>query len=157
MGLSSRDWRVIVLVADSSYRLTPSDVARKLSITKQTAHRMAARLIRAGLINLQPNWRDKRLLLIDLTPRASSLIQQVRARFQEEAINFAAMLDERHVKTAAAVMLEIRNALGELNRHGRPQARRRRAPISVPPPAPPTRESVAASNPNPATADSPAG
>ena len=111
MGLSRREWHVIVMVAESSCRLSVSDLGRRLLITRQAARRLADRLARRELIE-QPNSRDRRLLQIELTVRAASLIGQVRERFGERAAGFAAILDERRAATLVKAPQDIRATFG---------------------------------------------
>ncbi len=63
------NWRVLAAVARSPYCLAIADLGRALRVRKQTAHELAHAAARAGVIELEPNPDDKRILQLLLTPR----------------------------------------------------------------------------------------
>src|SRR5688572_27035716 len=63
------NWRVLAAVARSPYCLAIADLGRALRVRKQTAHELAHAAARAGVIELESNPHDKRILQLLLTPR----------------------------------------------------------------------------------------
>jgi DNA-binding MarR family transcriptional regulator len=61
-------WRVLATVAKSPYCLAIADLGRALGIRKQVAHELAHSAARAHVIELAPNYQDRRILQALLTP-----------------------------------------------------------------------------------------
>src|SRR5882724_11352417 len=82
-NISEAKRRFMSAVANSSYCLAISDVARAIRISRQSAHRLAVSLERAGLVRLMPNGDDQRLLQLALTKNGRATLASV-----EEELNF---------------------------------------------------------------------
>lgn len=75
IGLSAGTAGIIRAVGDRE-DLTLSDVARALRVETATLSSLAVRMERDGLLIRQPSPKDKRAMLLCLTPRARELGQQ---------------------------------------------------------------------------------
>ena len=75
IGLSAGTAGFIRVVGDRE-DLTLSDVARALRVETATLSSLAVRMERDGLLIRQPSPKDKRAMLLCLTPRARELGQQ---------------------------------------------------------------------------------
>jgi DNA-binding MarR family transcriptional regulator len=65
-------WRVLTTVAHSEYCLAIADLGRALRVRRQVAHELAHAAARAGVVELEPNPHDKRILQLLLTPYGRS-------------------------------------------------------------------------------------
>ena len=75
IGLSAGMAGFILVVGDRE-DLTLSDVAKALRVETATLSSLAVRMERDGLLIRQPSQKDKRAMLLCLTPRARELSQQ---------------------------------------------------------------------------------
>jgi len=72
-------WRVLTTVAHSSYCLAIADLGRALRVRRQTAHELAYAAVRAGVVELEPNPDDKRILQLLLTAQGRSELAAARS------------------------------------------------------------------------------
>jgi DNA-binding MarR family transcriptional regulator len=70
---------VLTTVAYSDYCLAIADLGRALRVRKQTAHQLAHAAVRAGVVGLEPNPDDKRILQLTLTSSGRSQLAAARA------------------------------------------------------------------------------
>jgi DNA-binding MarR family transcriptional regulator len=76
---TDRIWRVLSTVASSDCCLAIADLGRALRVRKQYAHELAYAAVRAGVIELEPNPDDKRILQLTLTAQGRSELAAARA------------------------------------------------------------------------------
>ena len=78
-------WRVLVLTASGPQNV--SAVAEDLQVHRSNATRIVERLVRAGLLDRRPDERDRRHVVLTLTPEGQRLVARVlkhrRRRFEE--------------------------------------------------------------------------
>jgi DNA-binding MarR family transcriptional regulator len=101
----------LTTVARSSYCLAIADLGRAMRIRKQTAHELAHAAVRAGVVDLEPNPQDKRILQLLLTPSGRS---QLAAAASAERIWLATVLNglgDRELTATAHVVRVIRQRL----------------------------------------------
>jgi DNA-binding MarR family transcriptional regulator len=76
-ALTVQQWRVILLLGDEEGGLQISAVARQFAVTLPATARLLRRLVRRGLVTLEPNPRDARARLARLTGEGLRLRQAV--------------------------------------------------------------------------------
>jgi DNA-binding MarR family transcriptional regulator len=116
-------WRVVEAVAHSHYCLSIADAARVLGVARQTAHPFVRAAAREGLLNLEPNPDDRRILQLILTARGKAELNAADARESTWLNVLLNGLADRDMATAAHVLRIIRQ---RLQRDARDLARRRR-------------------------------
>jgi DNA-binding MarR family transcriptional regulator len=79
-GLTNARWILIDQAAEEGYPLTISEHARRLGFSRQALKRLAADMVRDGLILLEPDPTDKRVLRVVLTDEGRRLQQEALAR-----------------------------------------------------------------------------
>lgn len=98
-------YRMLVVLDTRGPRPT-SSLAAALGVAPPTATRMSDRLVRKGLVSRATNSRDRRQVLLGLTPAGRKLIEDVAAHRREEIV---AMLQrvptERHPALIEALQL----------------------------------------------------
>lgn len=90
-GLTLRQLRVLVLVADSSTAVTPSVVAAALDVHLSSASRLCDRLVTAGWLDRQESPQDRRNLILSLTTDGSAVLAAVMAHRRQA---FTAILEQ---------------------------------------------------------------
>ena len=66
MGVTPAGWQTIAIIRDEA--LTASEIGRRLGMRRQSAQHNVNRLVRQGLVDLQPNPGHRRAPLAALTP-----------------------------------------------------------------------------------------
>ncbi|MBC7925639.1 MAG: MarR family transcriptional regulator [Bryobacteraceae bacterium] len=113
-GLTNARWILIDQAAEEGSPLTISDHARRLGFSRQALKRLAADMVRDGLIGLEADPRDRRVLRVVLTEQGRSLQQEALARglaYNQRISESLSMADlERSLKTVRFLtqrMIEI--------------------------------------------------
>ena len=75
-GLTVAEWRMLRALRSSR---SVAELARRLRISRQAAHRTAARLERAGLLRCVPRGSDRRLRLASLTPDGERSLERLES------------------------------------------------------------------------------
>jgi DNA-binding MarR family transcriptional regulator len=104
-------WRVLSTVAHSDYCLAIADLGRAMRVRKQAAHELAHAAVRAGVVDLEPNPQDKRILQLLLTPYGRS---QLAAADSAERLWLATVLNglgDRELAATTHVVRVIRQRL----------------------------------------------
>lgn len=70
------------------------ELAEQLLLTHQAAVQMVDRLARAGLAEREPSREDRRSVLIRLTPRGETMLDELAARHLEEMLRQEPLLTE---------------------------------------------------------------
>ena len=89
-GLTVAEWRMLRALrsprnstgrarADIGQERSVAELARRLRISRQAAHRTAARLERAGLLRCVPHGGDRRLRLASLTPDGEHSLERLES------------------------------------------------------------------------------
>ena len=75
-GLTVAEWRMLRALRSPR---SVAELARRLRISRQAAHRTAARLERAGLLRCVPRGGDRRLRLASLTPDGERSLERLES------------------------------------------------------------------------------
>jgi DNA-binding MarR family transcriptional regulator len=104
-------WRVLTTVAHSSYCLAIADLGRALRVRKQYAHELAYAAVRAGVVDLEPNPHDKRILQLLLTPTGRAQLAAARSAESLWLTTLLNGLGDHELTAAAHVVRVIRQRL----------------------------------------------
>jgi DNA-binding MarR family transcriptional regulator len=104
-------WRVLETVARSPYCLSIADLARLLGSSRQTARTFVLAAVREGLVELEPNSDDRRLLQLAVTPRGRAELQAAESREAAWLIVLLHGLGDRDMATTTRVLTVIRQRL----------------------------------------------
>jgi DNA-binding MarR family transcriptional regulator len=79
--IDSGEYDVLAALARSgpSYRLTPTELYRSVLVTSATMTERLDRLARRDLIARRPAGRDRRSILVELTPHGQAIFEQAHA------------------------------------------------------------------------------
>lgn len=99
-GLTLRQLRVLVLVADAATPVTPSVVAAAVDVHLSSASRLCDRLVTAGWLDRQESPQDRRNLILRLTSDGSAVLAAVMAHRRQA---FATILEQMEPRDRAAV------------------------------------------------------
>lgn len=106
-------YRMLVVLHTRGPRST-SSLAGTLGVAPPTATRMSDRLVRKGLISRRTNARDRRQVLLSLTPAGHKLVETVAAHRREEIVALLQRVPtDRHPGLIEAFKL-FAGAAGEL-------------------------------------------
>lgn len=106
-------YRVLVVLGTRGPR-PASSLAAALGVAPPTATRMCDRLVRKGLISRRTNERDRRQVMLSLTPAGRKLLDTVAAHRREEIVDLlGGVPKERHPSLVEAFHL-FAGAAGEL-------------------------------------------
>lgn len=81
-GLTLQQWRALWILGRKQCGYSSSDLARALGQRRQQTHRLSVELARTGRVRFMPAPFNRRVLLLDLTPHGSGLLQQVERRYR---------------------------------------------------------------------------
>jgi DNA-binding MarR family transcriptional regulator len=76
-------WRAIVALGESAAPIRVSDLAARIFSSGPSASRIATRLARQGMVQLEPDARDGRVVRLRLTERGSQVRSDVIRRRRE--------------------------------------------------------------------------
>lgn len=75
-GISIPEWRVLVHLAHSG-RVSVRDIEARVAMEKYEVSRAAKRLREAGLIERKENTKDRRLVVLTLTPKGRQMMAEL--------------------------------------------------------------------------------
>jgi DNA-binding MarR family transcriptional regulator len=119
LGLTSARWQVLGTLAHTGPQ-TVSDLARRLSLSRQSVQRVVDQMAGAGLLVARPNPAHRRAPLIALTAAGAALQAQAEARRLGWTADLAARLDTADAADAARLMRRLRQALAPRAEASRP-------------------------------------
>jgi DNA-binding MarR family transcriptional regulator len=94
--------------------LSLSELAFAAELSPATATEMLDGLAASGLVRRERSERDRRVVLISLTERGQTLIEERRARYEPRWRAALAGFSEAELRTAAAVLDRMRDMFDEL-------------------------------------------
>jgi DNA-binding MarR family transcriptional regulator len=122
-------FRVLDAVARAPYCMAIADLGRVLRIRKQSAQQFAHAAAREGVIDLEPNRDDKRLLQLFMTPKGRRVLKDARRIESDWLMLLLHGLGDRELEAATHVILVIRQRLA---RDAREWRKRKRTMTSSP-------------------------
>lgn len=113
--------RMLRALGRSSRRLSMSDVARRLCISRQAARNVIIAASNSGLLDLDTNPHDRRVIQVELTARARAELRVAQVREKSWALELLNGLDVRTMRGTSHILRVIRQ---RLVRNERTRARR---------------------------------
>lgn len=113
LGLTGARWQVLATAAHFRAPQSVSDLARHLSQARQSVQRVADDLARAGLVEFADNPAHARARLVVPTPAGRALLRQAEEVRQPWTAALAAGHQDEALRTATAVLRQLRAALDE--------------------------------------------
>ncbi|GIW05879.1 MAG: MarR family transcriptional regulator [Dehalococcoidia bacterium] len=105
LGLSGARWQVMNVVARRP--MTVSQIARRLSLARQSVQRTVDALRTAGVVELRPNPDDRRAPLVTLTPHGAALQAALSRRQAIWAGDCLAGVEAHSLGAAAAILRDL--------------------------------------------------
>lgn len=115
-GLTNARWILIDQTAEEGTPLTLSDHARRLGFSRQALKRLAADMVRDGLIRLEADPKDKRVLRVVLTDHGRRLQQDALARGLAYNEQISAALSVADLQGALATVRSLTERMINLDR-----------------------------------------
>lgn len=110
-GISSARWVLLRTLALSEYCLSISDLARAMQQARQSVHRLATDMARAGLLRFATHPRDRRVLIVELTAAGRSVLESVEQEYVMWAGHVAIGLDRRELTLRMADLQDLRERM----------------------------------------------
>lgn len=127
-GLTSARWQVMGAIALAEHPLTVPQIARRMGITRQSAHATVKRLLVDGLVELEPNVDHRSSPLIRLTELGEDRYAALDGRQVEWVNRLARGIGRPELESTARVLAELSARLeGEGARDQNPEGRYRHA------------------------------
>lgn len=104
-------WRMLRALARAWGRLSIADVGRCLRISRQAAHGVVVAAARAGLVRLDTNPHDRRLIQIELTKLGRGTLLAAEKRRKAWVITLLNGLDTRELRATSHVLRVMRQRL----------------------------------------------
>jgi DNA-binding MarR family transcriptional regulator len=104
LDLTFPQWRVLVVLGDSSQGATVSEVAARIGVTVPATSRQLRRLARRGLLEIRPDTHDRRAARATLTTAGRSARERIlgfRRRHLAESLSRIQVADRGLRKLAA--------------------------------------------------------
>ena len=102
---------MLTTVAHSDYCLAIADLGRALRVRKQYAHELAHAAVRAGVVELEPNPDDKRILQLTLTPQGRAALANARSAERLWLVTLLNGLGDHDLAATTHVVRVIRQRL----------------------------------------------
>lgn len=117
VGLTPERWRALAAIVSSPYLLSVSDLARRLRLSRQSAHRLALGLARAGWIRYLPNPSDRRLLQLEITASGKRALDNAEYRFTTWLSVMTYDLSERELREMVSAVRCVRERIARASDH----------------------------------------
>lgn len=114
-GLSDAQYGLLFSLRDHD-ALPSSELALAADLSPATATEMLDGLVASGLVRRERSERDRRVVLISLTDRGHTLIEERRARFEPRWRAALGEFSDDELRTAARVLDRMRDVFEEIDR-----------------------------------------
>jgi DNA-binding MarR family transcriptional regulator len=135
-GLSVAQWRLLKALRqenDSSRGPSVAQLARRLAVKRQTAHRTAVELQRSGLLQLAPRSTDRRTLVATLTPTGERSLQVLESTIRALLLEVTNDLSPNVLDITTDALTRMSTRLRSLPlMNGAPRLARRRGGEGIP-------------------------
>jgi len=114
-GLTDVQFNVLMLLKYQSGAdggLTQARLSRMMLVNRANITALVDRLERAGLVVRRPHRGDRRCHLVQLTPRAELLLQEVERPYIEEVQRVMGVLTEAEQRRLVQMLARVRENLG---------------------------------------------
>lgn len=95
------------------------DIARSQGVTRPTVTSTVSLLEKNGLCLRQASHEDRRLVLVELTPKGKALIERVFPLFNQGEATIVSGLSEKEQETLAALLRKVVNSLRSSDGNGK--------------------------------------
>ena len=112
-GLSLAQFQLLDVLGDGERR-TVGQLAEAGGIAQPTATRMLEALERAGVVERSPAPRDRRCVLISLTPASDSALERKRLEIQAARERISSSLTAQERRDAAVVLRRLSTLMEDL-------------------------------------------
>jgi DNA-binding MarR family transcriptional regulator len=112
-GLSNAQYGLLFGLCEHS-ELSSSELASAADLSPATATEMLEGLAAAGLVTRERSERDRRVVLISLTARGRTLVEERRARLQPRWRAALAEFSDEELRSAARVLERLQDMFDEL-------------------------------------------
>lgn len=126
-GLSHAAINALAVIEGNEEPIATGDLAARMHVTSGTMTSLIDTLERQGLVTRQADPDDRRRLLIDITPQANAVLDEVLPAIQQIAKALLATFPERQLKTLLATLDDVHRALDSLPDEYPPAVRHRPA------------------------------
>jgi DNA-binding MarR family transcriptional regulator len=105
-GSTVEEWRTLVLLADGTSH-PMSEIAEFALLPAPTLTRLIDRMVADNLAYRKPDPRDRRRVLVHITPRGRALHRKLAGRIEESYAKILAEADPADVAHLAALLTEL--------------------------------------------------
>ena len=95
------------------------DIAKSQGVTRPTVTSMVSLLEKRGLCWRQPSTEDRRLVLVELTPKGKTLIEQVFPLFNQGEAGIVSALSEEEQETLAHLLRKVVKSIRSSQANGK--------------------------------------
>ena len=125
-GLSRAAFNALAVIEGEGAPMLTGEVAARMHITSGSITSVLDTLERKGLVVRSNDPGDRRRVLVDITPEAQALLDDLLPRVQQTAGAITTALTDDQLVTLLSLLGELRSALGDVPADlPEPEARRR--------------------------------
>ncbi len=106
-GLSVATFNVLMILEGAGEALCPHQIGERLLVTRGTVTGLLDSLEKQGLVRRTPHPEDRRMLLIQLTPRAYSLLKELLPQHFPGEVEMMSALSEPEKDTLVVLLGKI--------------------------------------------------
>jgi DNA-binding MarR family transcriptional regulator len=110
-GLSVATFNVLMILEGAGQPLCPHQIGERLLVTRGTVTGLLDSLEKQGLVRRTPHPGDRRMLLIELTPRAHALLQELLPQHFPAEVEMMSALSEPEKETLVLLLGKIQEHL----------------------------------------------
>lgn len=118
MGLSSGQWRPLLLLNDATEPMTQVQIARALSLESPTVARLLDRLVERGWVVRRNCPRDRRAHRVELTPAARAVCADIEKVLEQLRASVLVDFSRDDLVQAMALLDRLHDRLGVLEEAG---------------------------------------
>ena len=115
-GLTLATSHVLAIIDSAGRPLSPHSLSRRLVVSRASVTGLLDALEKRSLIRRRPHPEDRRMLLIELTDEARTVLAAFRPVLHQEELRVMACLSEREQKQLLRLVGRVQVSLGELHR-----------------------------------------
>ncbi len=108
LGITSAQWRVLLRL-NREPGLKQVELADRLDVEPITACRMVDRLEEAGLVERRRDPEDRRAWRLELTPKATPVVERLKALAEEMSVLAFAGVSQAEVDQVRGVLARVRD------------------------------------------------
>lgn len=111
LGLTSARWQVLAMAGFRERPGSASDLARALSLARQSVQRVVDELIHDGMVTTADNPHHARARLIVVTARGQAVLDRAEARREPWTAALARQMEGHDAAAAEALLQDLQRAL----------------------------------------------